>query len=85
MLRRDEIAINSGYPGPGRECGLRKHRKAGKSKWLSLGQGRERLPGADKGGEDYQLETQNQLGVSQRLTDPSPSCSHSRSPGECIS
>ena len=50
MLRRDEIAINSGYPGPGRECGLRKHEKAGKSKWLSLGQGRERLPGADKGG-----------------------------------
>lgn len=85
MLRRDEIAINSGYPGLGRECGLRKHGKAGKSKWLSLGRGRERLPGADKGGEDYQLETQNQLGVSQRLTDPSPSCSHSRSPGECIS
>ena len=49
VLRREEIAINSGCPGRGRECGFRKHGKAGKSKWLwirlSLAQGRERLPG----------------------------------------
>ena len=88
VLRREEIAINSGCPGRGRECGFRKHGKAGKSKWLwirlSLAQGRERLPGADKRGEEYQLETRNQLGMSQRLTDPNPSQSHSRSPGKTL-
>lgn len=34
LLRREEIVINSGWPGRGRECGFRKHWKAGKSKWL---------------------------------------------------
>ena len=89
LLRREEIAINSGWPGRGRECGFRQHGKAGKSKWfwiwLSLAQGRERFPGADKGGEEYQLETRNQLGVSHRLTDRNPSQPHSPSPGEYIS
>ena len=88
VLRREEIAINSGCPGRGRECGFRKHGKAGKSKWLWIRlscSGEGKASGADKGGEEYQLETRNQLGMSQRLTDPNPSRSHSRSPGESIS